>query len=116
MYIQGVTTSGFDVFGTGVRTKILVAIGILGESHAPELARALGIGPTTARNALDTLERAGLVSGRIEGNTRRVKLNVSFRAYPELKALLDKLASGDPALLSALAETRRRPRRAGKEL
>lgn len=110
------TTSGFDVFGTGVRTKTLVALAVLEESHAPELARALGVGATTARNALDTLERAGLVVGRMEGNTRRVRLNPRFRAYAELKALLDRLAEGDPALLGALAAIRRRPRRVGKEL
>lgn len=110
------TTSGFDVFGTGVRTKTLVAISILDETHAPELARLLGVGVTTVRNSLDTLEQAGLVVGRMEGNTRRVRLNPRFRASTELKALLDKLAVGDAALLASIADLRRRPRRTAKTL
>ncbi len=108
------TTSGFDVFGTGVRTKALVAVPVLEETHAPELARILGVGVTTVRNALDTLEQAGLVVGRLESNTRRVGLNPRFRAYAELTALLHKLALDDAALLSQIADLRRRPRRFGK--
>ncbi|RYG15212.1 ArsR family transcriptional regulator [bacterium] len=94
----------------------MIALSALGESHAPELARLLGLGVTTTRNALDTLERAGLVVGIMKGNTRRVQLNPRFTALTELKALLDKLLVTDPALLTALAGMRRRPRRMGKEL
>ena len=110
------TTSGFDVFGTGIRTKSLVAISVLGETHAPELARLLGVGTTTVRNALDTLEQAGLVVGTLEGNTRRVRLNPGFRAYQQLDALLSQLARGDDALLLRISDLRRRPRRSGKSL
>ena len=110
------TTSGFDVFGTGVRTKTLVAISVLEETHAPELARLLEVGDTTVRNALDTLEQAGLVVGKIEGNTRRVRLNPMFRAYTQLSDLLHQLAMGDAALLARIADLRRRPRRVGKPL
>jgi hypothetical protein len=80
------------------------------------LARILGAGATTVRNAVDTLERAGLVVGREEGKARRLTLNPRFRAATELKVLLDKLALGDPTLLTAIADLRRRPRRAGKKL
>jgi DNA-binding transcriptional ArsR family regulator len=110
------TTSGVDVFGTGVRTKTLLAVSMLEETHASEVARILGVGATTVQNALETLERAGLVVGRVEGRSRRVRLNPRFRALNELKALLDKLALGDAALLAAMAELRRRPRRSGKAL
>jgi DNA-binding MarR family transcriptional regulator len=111
-----VTSSGFDVFGTGVRTKVLIAISVLEETHAPELARLLGVGVTTVRNAIDTLEQPGLVVGRLEGNTRRVRLNPRFRAHKRLKQLLQELADADSALLSRIAELRRRPRRSGKLL
>ena len=110
------TTSGFDVFGTGVRTKTLVSISILEETHAPELARLLEVGDTTVRNALDTLEQAGLVVSRLEGNTRRVRLNPRFRAYAQLSELLHQLAITDPVLLGKITELRRRPRKVGKEL
>ena len=110
------TTSGFDVFGTGVRTKVLLAISVLDETHATELARVLGVGDNTARNALLTLEAAGLVVGTLEGGVKRFRLNPRFRAADELRALLDKLSLGDPALLNAIATIRRRPRRTGKPL
>jgi hypothetical protein len=110
------TTSGFDVFGTGVRTKTLVAIFVLEETHAPELARLLGTGSNTIRNAVSTLEQAGLVVGRLEGNTRRIQLNPRFRAIAQLKDLLHELSLDDVALLSRIADLRRRPRRTGKEL
>jgi DNA-binding transcriptional ArsR family regulator len=110
------TSSGFGVFGTGLRTKTLLAISVLGETHASELARILGAGITTVRNALDTLEQAGVVAGVVEGRTRRVRLDSRFRAADELRDLLEALALGDLALLQAIAELRRRPRRSGKTL
>lgn len=110
------TSSGFDVFGTGVRTKTLLAIYLLQESHARELSRILGAGVSTVRNALVTLEQAGLVVGTMEGNTRRVRLNPKFRALPELSELLRKLSLGEAALLTSIADLRRRPRRVGKTL
>ena len=108
------TTSGFDVFGTGVRTKVLVAISVMEETHATEVARILGVGDNTARNALLTLEAAGLVVGTSEGGVKRFRLNPRFRAAAELRALLEKLSFGDPALLNSIATLRRRPRRTGK--
>jgi predicted transcriptional regulator len=111
-----VTTSGFDVFGTGVRTKTLLAIYLMQETHASELSRLLDAGVNTIRNALDTLERAGLVVGTMEGQTRRVRLNPKFRAHAELAVLLHKLSLGEIALMSKIADLRRRPRRLGKAL
>lgn len=107
---------GTDIFGSGVRTKALIAIFVMEETHAPELARVLGIPRTTVSSALTTLEEAGLIVGTMEGQTRRFRLNRRFRAHAELRALLEKLSLGDAALLSAIADLRRRPRRAGKAL
>ena len=109
-------SSGFGVFGTGLRSNILVALALLEESHASELARILGAGLTTVRNAMDTLEQVGLIAGRVEGNTRRVRLNPRYWAQAELKALLEKLALGDPELMNRVGDLRRRPRRVGKAL
>ena len=99
-----------------MRTKTLLAIYLMQETHASELARVLGAGVNTIRNALDTLERAGLVAGTMEGNTRRVRLNPKFRAHAELTSLLHKLSLGETVLMSKIADLRRRPRRAGKGL
>ena len=93
-----------------------MAISVLEETHAPELARLLRVGATTVRNALDTLEQAGLVAGSLEGNTGRVRLNPRFRAYTQLADLLQQLAIRDTALLSKIVDLRRRPRRIGKPL
>lgn len=110
------TSSGFDVFGTGVRTKALIAIYLLDETHSRELAGIIGAGATTLRNSLDTLEQAGLIVGTVVGRTRRVRLNPKFRALPELVSLLHKLSLGEVTLLERIAELRRRPRRQGKAL
>jgi DNA-binding transcriptional ArsR family regulator len=109
-------SSGFGVFGTGLRTNILVTLSLLEESHASELSRILGSGLTAVRNSLDTLDQVGLIAGRVKGKTRRVRLNPKFWAQAELRTLLDKLALGDPDLLNKVGGLRRRPRRIGKAL
>ncbi len=109
-------SSGFGVFGSGIRTNILLVIALLEETHAQELSRILGVGKTTVRNALDTLEQAGVISGVLEGRARRVRLDPRFMAHDELSALLNKMALGSPSVIGAVAEFRRRPRRSGKKL
>jgi predicted transcriptional regulator len=106
----------FGVFGTRTRTNILVLLAVLEESHAAELARIIGVRLYTVQNALETLEQTGMVAGAIAGRERRVRLNPRFFARDELRALLDKLASADPDLVSRVAEIRRRSRRGGKPL
>lgn len=110
------TSSGFGLFGTGTRTTVLLAISLLEETHVQELARVLSIGKTTVRNTIDTLEQSGIVAGVLEGRTRRIRLDSRFVAYSELKSLLEKMTFANPALLSAVSELRRRPRRIGKQL
>jgi DNA-binding transcriptional ArsR family regulator len=107
-------SSGFGIFGTGLRTRVLLAVFLLQETHASELARILDASKTSVRNALDTLEQAGVLAGVIEGRTRRVSLDPRFRASEELKSLLHKMTQTDPELLERVSMVRRRPRRSGK--
>lgn len=104
------------LFGTRTRTDILLLISLMGETHASEVAQLLGIRLSTAQNAIDSLEQAGVVSGAIEGRTRRLRLNPRYFARDELQALLKKLAENDSELRERIATIRRRPRRAGKPL
>lgn len=104
------------VFGTRTRSNALLVTHMLGASHASELSAVLGVSLSQAQLAIDSLERAGLLVGAMEGSARRVRLNPRFPAKDELSALLDKLALVSPELQDRLAEIRRRPRRGRKPL
>lgn len=104
------------LFGTRTRTDILVLLAHLGETHASELARLLGVRLSTAQNALDSLEAAGIVAGAVRGRERRVQLDPRFFARDELRSLLERMAEHDPQIQERVASVRRRPRRAGKPL
>jgi len=104
------------LFGTQTRTATLVAVHALGETHAAELARIIGRSLSRVQASLDSLERAGVLVGALEGGARRVRLSPRYPAKPELEALLDRLVSLDTQLLDRLAAERRRPRRASKSL
>lgn len=104
------------LFGTLTRTNTLLAIHMLGETHASELARILEISLSQAQKAADSLERAGVVIGIVEGRERRLRLNPRYPYKAELESLLSRIGIDSLALQSKLSELRRRPRRAGKEI
>jgi hypothetical protein len=74
------------------------------------------VSPSVAQKALSSLERDGLVAGRLMGRTRTCSLNPRFFARTEFEAFLRRLADADTELQARSAELRRRPRRAGKRL
>jgi hypothetical protein len=102
------------LFGTSIRTAILVGLRLLEESYPSELAMLLGTRLYSVQKVLQSLESEGVVVSRTFGNTRRVTLNPRYFAHAQLAALLWELGSHDPALQRALAAKRRRPRRMGK--
>ena len=104
------------LFGTRTRTDILCLIYLMEETHASEVARLLDIRLSTAQNAIDSLEQTGVISGALEGRSRRIRLNPRYFAREEVRALLEKMAEGDAELRAKVATIRRRPRRAGKPL
>ena len=102
------------VLGSRRRTEILVLLALLDESYPTELARLLGARLFAVQEIVDALEQEGVVATRLMGRIRRVSLDPRFFAYKELRALLLRLAEGEPDL-QKLAEGRRaRPRRKGK--
>ncbi len=103
------------LFGTLTRTRVLLAISMMGETHASELAKLVGISLSRAQKTIDNLERSGIV-GVEEGKARRIRENPRNPFLPELALLLEKMSVHDTALQIGLAELRRRPRRSGKEL
>lgn len=62
------------------------------------------------------LDREGVLATRLSGRARVVSLDPRYFAYPELKALLLRLADAEPELRAVAASRRSRPRRAGKPL
>ncbi|MEZ5314061.1 MAG: hypothetical protein R2862_10645 [Thermoanaerobaculia bacterium] len=57
-------------FGGRTRTRALVALSSLETSFPRELARLLEAPVSSVRQALASLERDGLVAGRLVGKTR----------------------------------------------
>lgn len=102
------------LFGTPIRTAILVGLRLLEESYPSELSALLGTRLYTVQRVLESLESEGVVVSRTFGNTRRVSFNPRYFAHAQLSDLLWQLGSHDHALQRALAGRRRRPRRVGK--
>jgi len=103
-------------FGSGSRSRVLIALQLLGESHPRELARLLGTHLNSVQTALRGLERDGLVAVRSAGRTRLARLDPRYFAASELVRYLARLTDADPGLRSAVSALRRRPRRTGKPL
>jgi len=104
------------LFGSSRRTEVLLMLALLGESYPAELTRLLGASKASILQILDALETEGVVASRQLGRTRRVALDPRTFGAKELRALLDKLASGQPRLQRLAASRRARPRRKGKPL
>ena len=106
-----------NLFGTELRTRVLVAVAMLDETFPMELLRVLGkrqIYPI--QRVVDTLERDGYLVTRKLGVERRIQLNPRFFACSQLKDLLVKMGEQDKDLMGVLMKRRTRPRRRGKPL
>jgi DNA-binding transcriptional ArsR family regulator len=103
-------------FGSRTRTRLLMVLELLGQSYPRELARLLGSSLSAAQKGLASLERDGLVAGRLTGRTRLFQLNPGYFAAKEVRALLARLTEADRELESRASMLRRRPRRTGKRL
>ena len=103
-------------FGGATRTRVLVALALLGESYPRELSRLLEAPLSGVQQALRSLERDGLTGGRPMGKIRVVRLEPRYFAHRELAAYLARLARSDRALGQRSESLRRRPRLSGKPL
>src|SRR4051812_33964281 len=91
------------LFGTLLRTRVLVAIAALEETFPSELARVLESKLFPIQRVLDALEAESVVVSRKPGVERRVTLNPGFFANNELRNLLLVLAEQDRNLTKTLA-------------
>ena len=103
------------LFGSGLRTEALVAIGRLSRTYPSEIARVLGRRLNEVQRAIVSLERAGAIVSKRVGSTRLVELNPRFWAREELYKLLLRL-SELPAYEKKWAKLRSRPRGIGKPI
>lgn len=97
------STVSSSPFGSRSRTRILVALRLLGSSYPRALARLLGTPIFAVRKALAGLERDGLVANRLVGRTRLYTLSPAYLAHRELAAFLWRLAELDGPLAAAMA-------------
>jgi DNA-binding transcriptional ArsR family regulator len=101
-------------FGGQARTRVLLALRLLEESYARELARLLRLPLSGVQMALRGLERDGLVAARAAGRTRLFRLSPRYFARDELQRYLLRLTEPEDDLRRRVGELRRRPRRTGK--
>jgi DNA-binding transcriptional ArsR family regulator len=103
-------------FGSYARTRVLLALHLLTESYARELARLIDLSLSSVQGAIRSLERDGLVAGRPAGRTRLFRINPRAFARRELERYLERLIEPEATLRARTARIRRRPRRTGKPL
>ncbi len=104
------------LFGSELRTKILLYLAMLGETYAGELAALIGVSRVTVYRALGDLEREGYVASVLSGRERWVRLSPRNVAVESLSNLLTLLAENRPEIMATLSRLRRRPRRRGKKI
>ena|SRR5579862_3192246 len=105
-------TSPVAIFGSALRTKVLVAIAKLGETYPSELAAMLDSRLLPVQRVLVSLESTGMIATRLRGRVRLVTLNPRWFARRELFALLLRL--GETPMFEQIGVVRRRPRAADK--
>jgi sugar-specific transcriptional regulator TrmB len=103
-------------FGGKTRTRVLLALRLMGESYPRELSRVLEVPLWGVQQAIRSLERDGLVAGRSMGRTRVFRVNPAYFAYQDLQRYLERLSEPEEDLQNKIAALRRRPRRTGKRL
>jgi predicted transcriptional regulator len=104
------------VFGSQLRSRVLVLVATLGETYPAEIARLLKAPRFSVQRIIDDLEGERLVATRLWGNERRVTLQPGSLGAKELRAYLLRLADGYPEFGKIADSLRRRPRRRGKSL
>jgi DNA-binding PadR family transcriptional regulator len=103
-------------FGGQTRTRVLLALRLLGESYPRELARILETSLWGVQQAIRRLELDGLIAGRSMGRTRIFRINPAYFASEELNQYLLRLTEPEDELRDRVADLRKRPRRTGKKL
>jgi hypothetical protein len=105
-----------ELFGSRLRTRVLVLLALLSESYPTQIARLLDSRQLPVQRVVNKLELEGVLSSRLVGTVRLVTLNPRFFAFAQLRGLLLKMGEGNAELMNIASSVRRRPRRAGKPL
>lgn len=103
------------LFGTRMRTALLMLVATLEETYPAEISRYLGSSIPSVQRTLDKLEDEGLIASR-QLVVRGVSLNPLYPAYNELRAFLLRIAEGYPQYRAIKESRRTRPRRRTKPL
>jgi DNA-binding transcriptional ArsR family regulator len=106
---------GPTIFGSKMRTVLLMLVAVLEETYPAELSRYLGSSISSVQRTLDKIEDDGLIASRPRV-VRAVTLNPLYPAVKELRALLLRLADGYPEYRRLKESRRLRPRRRNKPL
>jgi len=104
-----------NLFGSKMRTAMLMLIAVLEETYPAELARYLGTTIYSIQRTLDKIEEERLIATR-PLVVRAVTLNPNYPAAKELRTLLLRLAEGYPEYKQLKESRRTRPRKRGKAL
>lgn len=103
------------LFGSRMRTAMLMLVATLEETYPAELARCLGTSISSVQRTLDKVQDERLVAIR-PGFFQRVTLDPQHPAAAELRALLLRLAAGYPEYKDLKESRRLRPRHRRKPL
>jgi predicted transcriptional regulator len=104
------------LFGSKLRTDILLAIGMLEETYASELARLLGVSFTAVQRILEGLENDGVLIGRLVGRTRFIQIDQKWFGAKPLSELLRTLGERNPDLRNRIESVRLNPRNRDKPI
>ena len=106
-----------ELLGSVNKERSLVYLAARGRGYSREIARFFDAPLSPLQNALDRLERAGVLVSRQVGSTREYEFNPRYPAREELSRLVERSLSLYPAALrERLLVARSRPRRKGKPL
>jgi DNA-binding transcriptional ArsR family regulator len=103
------------LFGSPNRTRILLAIALLGDSYVLQLAELLKLQQSMVFRIVNDFEQDGIVTSRYVGRTRTISLNLRRYGMTDLENFLLKFSKGTD-VEERVAGVRRRPRRRGKAL
>jgi DNA-binding transcriptional ArsR family regulator len=103
-----------SLFGSLFRERVLKLLVLIEPAYPRQIATLLGAHLISVQNAVVALSDLGIIASRMAGRTRLVELDRRWYAASELRALLERLAQGDPEIRKIAAAVRHRPRRPGK--
>lgn len=104
-----------NIFGTKTASLILLHLYHYGELHARGIARDINISVSSIQKRLEKFEEAGIIVGKMVGNTRIFSFNKKSPLVSPLMNLL-KVYHSSMSLndKESIFKSRKRPRRSGK--